>query len=192
MREKRCSEIHGDNDFKDGNPGTACLVQKRGDRATKNGTQPLRGVQEAVIGRGVLRPVGICQRRWKERENLAPAEEHHTGHNHKCGSVRPGRQPDRHCEPLQGEGNYIVFSRPIWSDTQPKNGRVRPLANRSIDSARGRAGKPKTKTSAMPKSRGNAPICETTMRPPVDIMALMTNLSQKTGGLRSLAGGNMR
>ena len=36
--ENRRSEVHYDDDFKDGNPGTVCLVQKRGDRATKNGT----------------------------------------------------------------------------------------------------------------------------------------------------------
>ena len=34
----------------------------------------------------------------------------------------------------------IVFSRPMWSDTQPKNGRQMPLSTRSIDNANVRAG----------------------------------------------------
>ena len=34
----------------------------------------------------------------------------------------------------------IVFSRPMWSDTQPKNGRVTPLSTRSIASAKVSAG----------------------------------------------------
>ncbi len=34
----------------------------------------------------------------------------------------------------------IVFSRPIWSDTQPKNGRHMPLSTRSIVNAKVSAG----------------------------------------------------
>src|SRR5438270_719584 len=36
----------------------------------------------------------------------------------------------------------IVFFRPRWSETQPKNGRVRPLSTRSIESANATIGKP--------------------------------------------------
>src|SRR5438874_384868 len=36
----------------------------------------LRHVEETVIGRGKLRPERIGQRRWEQRKDLAPAEEH--------------------------------------------------------------------------------------------------------------------
>ena len=35
----------------------------------------------------------------------------------------------------------IVFSRPIWSDTQPKNGRQMPLSTRSMVKAKVSAGR---------------------------------------------------
>ena len=34
----------------------------------------------------------------------------------------------------------MVFSRPMWSDTQPKNGRVTPFSTRSIVAAKVSAG----------------------------------------------------
>ena len=36
-------------------------------------------------------------------------------------------------------------------------------------------------TSATPKSRAKSANCEITIRPPVDIIVIMTNISQKTG-----------
>ena len=82
----------------------------------------------------------------------------------------------------------IVFSRPMRSDTQPKNGRVRPLVMRSMVSASGSAARPKTITLATPKSRAKAANCEMTIRPPVDIMVIMTNISQNTGVFSISAG----
>ena len=35
-------------------------------------------------------------------------------------------------KPSMKKAMNIVFSRPIWSDTQPKNGRQMPLSTRSI------------------------------------------------------------
>ncbi len=82
----------------------------------------------------------------------------------------------------------MVFSRPMRSDTQPKNGRVRPLVMRSIDSAKGSAGRPKTRESARPQSREKAPNWEMTIRPELAIIVIMTNISQKIG-VRSISAG---
>src|SRR5580698_2368266 len=75
----------------------------------------------------------------------------------------------------------MVFSRPIRSDTQPKNGRVNPLVIRSSVNANGSAAMPKIVRSAIPKLRMNGANCEITIRPPVDIMVIMRNSSQNTG-----------
>src|SRR5579871_593381 len=75
----------------------------------------------------------------------------------------------------------MVRSRPILSDTQPKKGRVSPLAMRCSVSAKGSAAMPEIVTSAMPKSRITGANCETTISPPVDIMVIMRNISQKIG-----------
>ena len=74
----------------------------------------------------------------------------------------------------------MVFSRPMRSETQPKNGRVRPLVMRSIVSAKGSAARPNTSTLVTPKSRENEANCEIIISPPVDIMVIMRNISQKT------------
>ena len=76
----------------------------------------------------------------------------------------------------------------MWSETQPKNGRVSPLVMRSTVSASGSAAKPSTITLATPKSRANGANCEMIMRPPVDIMVIITNISQKTP-VRSISPG---
>ena len=80
----------------------------------------------------------------------------------------------------------IVFSRPIWSDTQPKNGRVKPLVMRSKVSANGIAASvtPRMTTvvvASMPNALAKLVNCVITMRPPVDIIDIMTNISQNTG-----------
>ena len=90
--------------------------------------------------------------------------------------------------PSSANAITIVFSRPIRSDSQPKNGRVRPLVIRSSDSASGSSGSPNTMRFAMPKSRVNAAICEVTINPAVDIIVIMTNISQKIG-VRSISSG---
>ncbi len=82
----------------------------------------------------------------------------------------------------------IVFSRPMRSETQPKNGRVRPLVMRSNVSANGNAESPNTMTLATPKSREKAANCEMIIRPPVDIIVIMKNISQNTP-LRSISFG---
>ena len=75
----------------------------------------------------------------------------------------------------------IVISRPMRSDTQPKNGRVSPLVKRDSVSDSGSAAMPITSTSATLNSFANGPTFETTMRPEVDIMLIMMNSSQKIG-----------
>ena len=86
----------------------------------------------------------------------------------------------------------IVFSRPMRSDTQPKKGRVRPLVMRSTVSASGSAARPHTMTLATPKARENAANCEITIRPPVDIIVIMTNISQNTLVLSMSLGATLR
>ena len=81
----------------------------------------------------------------------------------------------------------MVFSRPMLSDTQPKNGRVSPLVRRSTVSASGNAARPNTMTLATPKSRENAANCEMIIRPPVDIIVIMKNISQNTGCAASVS-----
>lgn len=70
----------------------------------------------------------------------------------------------------------IVRSRPRWSETQPKNGRVTPFMTRSSDSAKVSAGSVRpsaeTGTSATLKSLAMGASCATTIRPPA---ATMTN-----------------
>ena len=73
------------------------------------------------------------------------------------------------------KASAMVFSRPIWSETQPKNGRVRPLVNRDSVSDSGSAAMPRTSMLATPKSLANGPTLETTIRPEVDIMLIITN-----------------
>lgn len=86
----------------------------------------------------------------------------------------------------------MVFSRPIRSDTQPKNGRVSPLQNRSIVSASGSAAMPHTTSWVMPKSAANTPICDVTISPDVDIRLIITNISQKIGVLSMSVGATSR
>ena len=75
----------------------------------------------------------------------------------------------------------IVFSRPRWSDTQPKNGRVSPFRMRSIDSAKVNAGRvipiSETGTSAILKSFAIGPSWAVAIRPPA---AIMTNMAYMT------------
>ncbi len=74
-----------------------------------------------------------------------------------------------------------MFSRPTLSDTQPNNGRVSPFVKRSIVNASGNAAIPNTSTLVTPKSAAKVAICEVTMRPDVDIMVIIANISQKSG-----------
>ncbi len=63
-----------------------------------------------------------------------------------------------------------VFSRPIWSEIQPQNGRVTPFITRSSVIAKVRAGSVRpskfTGTSATLKSRAIGAICAVAIRPP--------------------------
>src|SRR6185312_8365050 len=75
----------------------------------------------------------------------------------------------------------IVISRPIWSETQPKNGRVNPFVTRDSVNDSGNAAMPSTITCATPNSRANGPTFDVTIRPDVDIMLIMRKSSQNTG-----------
>src|SRR5262249_26363854 len=79
----------------------------------------------------------------------------------------------------------IVFSRPILSDTQPKNGRVTPFKMRSIDNAKVRAGKVMpirlTGTSSILKSLAIGASCAVAIKPPAPTSTNMTYMTQKIG-----------
>ena len=86
----------------------------------------------------------------------------------------------------------MVCSRPIWSDTQPKNGRVRPFRMRSMLNAKVSAGMVRpmrlTGVSAILKSLAMGASCAVAMRPPAAIMMNMMYMTQKTGVLSISSG----
>ncbi|SAW73547.1 Uncharacterised protein [Klebsiella variicola] len=75
----------------------------------------------------------------------------------------------------------MVCSRPKRSEIKPNSGRVKPLVKRSIVNASGSAAMPNTTAWLMPKSSANTAICEVTISPEVDIIAIMANISQNSG-----------
>ena len=87
--------------------------------------------------------------------------------------------------PSMAKARNMVFSRPMWSDTQPKNGRVSPFSTRSIVAAKVKAGSVMpmrlTGTSAILKSLAIGPSCAVAMRPPAAIMTNIRYMTQKTG-----------
>jgi hypothetical protein len=86
----------------------------------------------------------------------------------------------------------IVVSRPIRSDTQPKNGRVTPFSTRSIESANASAGRVSpnsvTGASATWKSCAIGPSCAVAIRPPAPIITNIAYRTQKSGVASILAG----
>ncbi len=79
----------------------------------------------------------------------------------------------------------IVFSRPILSDTQPKNGRVSPFRMRSIDRAKVRAGSVRpiseTGTVSILKSLAMGASCAVAIKPPAPTSTNITYMTQKIG-----------
>ncbi len=79
----------------------------------------------------------------------------------------------------------MVFSRPIWSDTQPKNGRVSPFNTRSIASAKVNAGIVRnssvTGVFATPKSVAMTESCAVAINPPAPTRTNSRYISQNTG-----------
>ncbi len=79
--------------------------------------------------------------------------------------------------PSRRKAPNMVFSRPRWSETQPKKGRVMPFMMRSMVSANDSAGSVmpinETGISATLKSLAMGASCATAIRPPV---ATMTNI----------------
>ena len=86
----------------------------------------------------------------------------------------------------------MVCSRPILSETQPKNGRVRPFSMRSMLRAKVSAGSVMpirlTGISATLKSLAMGASCAVAIRPPAAIMMNMTYITQKTGVLSISSG----
>ncbi len=79
----------------------------------------------------------------------------------------------------------IVFSRPILSDTQPKNGRVTPFRMRSIDSAKVNAGRVMpmrlTGTASILKSWAIGASCAVAISPPAPTSTNIAYMTQKIG-----------
>ena len=79
----------------------------------------------------------------------------------------------------------MVSSRPMLSETQPKNGRVRPFSTRSIESANVSAGSVSpmmlTGISAILKSLAIGASCAVAIRPPAPTSTNITYITQNTG-----------
>ena len=90
----------------------------------------------------------------------------------------------------------MVASRPMWSDTQPHKGRVRPLVTRSIVSAKVSAGNVMpsrlTGTPATSKSSAIGASWAVKVRPPALTRTNMTYSSQKSGERRTSFGAKSR
>ena len=87
--------------------------------------------------------------------------------------------------PSSRNATNIVFSRPIWSDTQPKNGRVTPLSTRSIESAKVSAGmvmnSSVTGCLATPKSVAITESWAVAISPPAPTSTNIRYITQNTG-----------
>jgi hypothetical protein len=86
----------------------------------------------------------------------------------------------------------IVCSRPIWSDTHPKNGRDNPLSTRPTDKAKLSAGmvSPRidTGTLSIAKSAATGASCAVTIRPLVPTITNIAYISQNGSDFNTSAG----
>src|SRR5215467_5590745 len=86
----------------------------------------------------------------------------------------------------------IVFSRPIWSDIQPTNGRDRPSSTRSNRTANCRVGSVQKRkvTGAAPilKSRTRDESCPSAIIVPVPAMTNVAHMTQNVGDLSTSPG----
>ena len=89
----------------------------------------------------------------------------------------------------------MVFSRPIVSETQPKNGRPKPSKMRSSEIANVNAAiwKPASVTgvSAILKSCAIGAICAAVIRPPAATMTNTRYITQKIGAAQHLRRGEV-
>ncbi len=94
--------------------------------------------------------------------------------------------------PSNRKAMNIVFSRPMWSDTQPKNGRDTPLSTSPIDNAKPSAGmvSPSIDTGmlSIAKSLATGASWAVTIRPPVPTMTNIAYISQNGGDFSTSAG----
>jgi len=165
-------------------PVASCNSAASGPRAP---SRPLRHVQEAVIGGGELRPE-VSVKVEGNSEKISPSRRTRRRQHDEDQRVVANTTMMRTAAASIRKARAIVFSRPIWSDSQPKNGRVKPLVMRSTVKANGNAARPNTRTFATPKSREKAANCEMIINPPVDIIVIIANSSQNTGA-RSICRG---
>ena len=95
--------------------------------------------------------------------------------------------------PSDENTSAMVFSRPMMSDTQPKNGRARPLQMLSMTSAALNVVAVKnrmvTSRSASLKSAAMGAICAVAIRPDAETNTNMRYRSQNTGALSMSGGG---
>ncbi len=85
------------------------------------------------------------------------------------------------------KASVMVRSRPMWSLTQPQNGRVTPFKMRSSDKAKGTtaiAAKPRfTLVLSTPMSLATDASTPVAIKPPTPISVIMAYINQKTGVL---------
>ncbi len=122
----------------------------------------------------------IGERR-REEQDIPPAKEHHPGEQDKQQRIFRHASQSIIATPSSAKAINMVCSRPKRSEINPNSGRVKPLVKRSIVNASGSAAMPNTTAWLMPKSSANTAICEVTISPEVDIIAIMANISQNSG-----------
>src|SRR5262249_55960955 len=95
--------------------------------------------------------------------------------------------------PSNKKAMNMVFSRPIRSDTQPKNGRDKPLSTSPMDNAKVSAGmvspNSDTGTLSIAKSLAMGASCAVAIRPLLPTMTNIAYISQNGGDLSTGEGG---
>jgi hypothetical protein len=118
-------DVHRHDDAEHWNPASGRNPHRCGDSASEDRADALSDIEEAIVCCGVPASERVGESRGEQRENLAPAEGDKTRKRDKGQRVLSGDEQEQNRRRLQPEGEPIVFSRPIRSDTQPKKSRVR-------------------------------------------------------------------
>ena len=120
-------------------PSAADARDQAGERHQQR-RRALGRVEQPGVGRRELAAVGVAAGGREQAVDLALGEEHEPVSSTNATGFRPNWLSSRMPTPSSANAMNIVFSRPIRSETQPKNGRLTPLSTRSIDSANVSAG----------------------------------------------------
>src|SRR5271166_5043031 len=183
-RQQRRGDVQRCGDPEHQPPAAGGVGQETGERHQQR-RRALGGVEEAGVGGGVFRTEGVGAGCWKQAVDFAPGEKHEAGQQHKHARRMAEPAQRQNGEASSAKAMNMVGSRPMLSETQPKNGRVNPFSARSSESAKVRAGRVTpmrlTGTSATPKSLAIGPSWAVAIRPPAAIMTNIAHISQNAG-----------